>query len=206
MTTAAQRQLDKDLAKTYKIMDAMSDIAAPKALTSTLNKVGAKVKTRTTSKVAKSVRARVKDVKPRVRMRRARWDDLKTYGSLKNIIHGYAKPLPAIRLAIGRSSKLQYATKNRPKGGIKLAGHFFPNAFIQLIHSNNKVHMLVRKQKATWKSPGVRAPTDVVKIPLQPAMEQHLPDAAKHFMKRDFDRILKHEFEIYLDREIKKFA
>jgi hypothetical protein len=212
--------VDKQLDQVAKEMRAIAAKAAPKAMTSALNKVAGKAKTATVSAVAKEVGVRVKDVKPRVHLRKARWEDVNTYGSLRSILSAYVKPITAVSLLSGRKGGAGFfkRTKQTTKsgkakkvnvggssklGGMKVGKIFFPNAYIALVSPNQKVHILHRKQKATWASPGVRAPVDVARVPLQGAFDRHFYPIAKGLMKSDFDRIAKHEMKIYLDREIK---
>jgi hypothetical protein len=123
----------------------------------------------------------------------------------------YVQDMPAIHLSLGKHGvakgkklyreSVKYNAKKPGKntaiggsyskvGGVKVGGRFFPNAFVNVIRKNQTVHILRRKQKATW-SGKTRLPIDVIKYPMRNAFAVHferaLLDSIDQNYQKEFD-------------------
>lgn len=164
------QDLDKQIKSLEKKLNRVAKDATPKAYASAVNKTASKIKTDVVRKVAKDANIRVKDVSPRVYVRRA--------SARKGVaaISFYSKPVNATKTNFSKLRK-----------GFKVAGEVVPRSFFARGRNNRRHYIYQRKGKA-------RTPIRMVTIRISRAVNRYAEPAIAQKMRTDFPRILKSEF------------
>lgn len=187
---------DADIAKLVKSFEGMRKELAPQVMSRSINRILSKAKTQAVSKSAKELKVRVKDIRPRVFVRRS------SKKVVRGQLRGYAKPMPVISIVSGRKGQFVSRKAGRRRsglGGVKIGGLFMQNAFVNVVRRSQTVHILRRQQKATWAG-SKRLPIDVVKIEIEPAFNRHFIPAVEQKLKSDYQKEFDANFNYYLAR------
>lgn len=205
-----QAATDKQIRESLLLFEGLRKKAAPKALVRTLNEIGAKANTETARAVGVATGIQYKLVKRRIKMRRARWSDVNEGTStVFAILRGYVDPMPVahlmgkgrvVRRKGGPTRRRKGSTPRGALGGMKVRGKFYLGGFVQEIRRNKSVHLLYRKQKATWIRPGKRAPTEVYKIPLQKEFDQMFEPIAYRRLQHDYAKVVERNLDFYTNQ------
>lgn len=217
---AIQRQIDNDVRDCMMLFEGLRKEEAPRAMIRTLNDIGAKANTQTKTKVALITGMRKQDIAKRWTVKKARWSDLTNRLSVEVILRAYSKPIPVARGLEGRKGAAlhrspQVDKHGKPKrvrtgsssglGGLRIGRKFYPNAFVNVIRRNQVIHVMRRRQKATWIGTGPnrkRAPVDVLKTPIDSAIEQQFRPTVERILVRDYAKDFERNLTYYVNRRI----
>lgn len=219
------KKFNADMAKFQGRMDRLREFAGPRATTIAGNRVvraAVTIATRATIADLHSngvTEVKQKHIRNRMRVRNMSVKKPKAY------LNAYVQDMPAIHLGLNRQGiakgkkfyreSISFNARKPGKnskvggsyskiGGVKVGGKFFPNAFINVIRKNQTVHILRRKQKATWAG-RVRLPIDVIKYPLRQAFAKHFAPSLQKSIdanyQKEFDRAMTLELAKLLNRK-----
>lgn len=204
----AKDKFDRDMERFQKNVEFVRQKIGPKSTIMAGNRVLRAATTIAVRNVVKDMSSRgyseVKQKHIRARMKVRNMSLQRPFGR----ITAYVQDMPAIHLSLNRQGvargkkfyreSVHFNPKKPGKnsniggsyskvGGVKVGGRFFPNAFVNIIRKNQTVHVLRRKQKATWAGK-TRLPIDVVKYPLRNAFAVHFEQALKDSIDQNFQK------------------
>lgn len=176
---------ERDIKKLASTLHKASSVEGPRAVSSALNKTGAKIRTLVIRDVAKETKV------PQKLIRKKAYFSKSTARKQRASISLYRSGVPLISIAGGKN-----AVQEPAPGWISVKGFFVERGFINTVKRTGKRHVLQRKGKA-------RNPIDVVKINIHRAIDKSVPKRTAQLMRSDFPRLLKRDLEYRISKHVK---
>lgn len=168
---------DRDIKVLAGRLKLISTREGPRAVSSALNKSGAKIRTIVVKETSKETKVPQKMIRKKAFIRSS------TARTQKTTISLYRTGVALISLATGKNS-----IQTPAPGYIAIKGFFVQRGFINKLRRTGKRQVF---QRRTQK----RMPIDVVKVAIYHAVDKVMPKATKSVMDADFGKLLKHELE-----------
>jgi len=165
---------ERDYQKMVANIETVKEAVGPKSMVQAINKMATKARGVAARKVSAEKKVPLFVVRRRMFVRNA---------SLKRILstnRAYIRDVPLISVGENARTGKQTGTfKHRQKGdvgpgygGTKIRKHYAADAFVNVIRRNQVVHVMRRKQRATWDGKK-RLPVEVLKIKLDASFDKH---------------------------------
>jgi len=180
--------IDRDIAQAIKNIDGVSKRAVPRANAQALNRVAARVVSRSTKAVSSEVKLPQKNIRKRAEVHRARFN--RQYVRIRVRL----SPIPLISLPEARKKVMQNRTRykaalpGRKRGGrfssMTVARHHkFERVFLQRTR-RGKWHILMREGDSPY-------PINVAQIRLREPLKKSYKAVSVELMRSDFPKELK---------------
>lgn len=176
---------DRDIKKLAVTLNKLSSVEGPRAVSSALNKVAAKIKTQIVRDVSKETKVPQKIIRKKAFISRS------TARKQRASISLYRSGVPLISIAGGKN-----AVQAISPGWISVKGYFVQRGFVNRIRRTGQQQILQRKGQA-------RKPIDVVKINIYPAVDKSVPRRTAQLMKSDFPKLLKRDLEYRISKYVR---
>ena len=166
--------LEKQIKSLEKKLTKIAQVDTDRAYSSAINKTANSIKSHVVKKVSGDVKITQKNIRRKIYVKRS---TPKT-GMAK--LYFYGRAVNAINTNFSKTAK-----------GYKIAGTFRPRTFFAKSPTANK-HLIFQRRGAE------RLPVDVVKIPINEAVQKHAMPTIKERMNNYFYKTLKAEFNARL--------
>jgi len=180
--------IDRDIAQAIKNINGVSKRAVPRANAQALNRVAARVVSRSTKAVSSEVKLPQKNIKKRAEVYRARFN--RQYVQIRVRL----SPVPLISVAEARKKIMQNRTRYKAAmPGRKRGGRFsamtigrsnkFDRVFLQQL-KNGRWHILQREGAGSY-------PIDVARVEVKKPFQKAYKSVSVELMRSDFPKELK---------------
>ena len=184
-------QFDRDMKYLMRTLGKISDVAAPKAFSSALNKTGAKIRTAVIKEVSKDIDVPQKVIKKKAYFNKARAN------KLEGKLNMYRRSISAA--SIGKVRKMGRGVRGT---GVQIRGHKYSGAFLAVGRAgkiDRQGRLLIFKRKTRN-----RLPLEVKRIEIKKEVASAMKKHVQRLMMSDFPRILDHELKWEIMKHVKK--
>jgi hypothetical protein len=201
---------EREYAKMLQNMEAVTEKVGPKSMTMAINRMSSRARGIAARAVAKEkaiplfmvnrrIWARNANLKKLYSSNRAYVSDMSMINLMDNARGGFVK---------GKRPHRQPGDVGPGYGGITIRGHFMPDAFVNKIRRNQVLHVMRRKQRATWTKgkdgSAKRLPVEVLKMHLQSSFDRYFARAFVVVVRADYNKEFNSAFKKNLITILKK--
>lgn len=176
---------EQDIKKLSKTLYKISEVEGPRAVSSALNKTGAKIRTRVIRDVAKEAKVPQKIIRKKAYFNRS------TAKKQRATLSLYRSGVPLISIAGGKN-----AIQSPAPGWISVKGFFVERGFVNRVRRTGKRQIFQRKGKS-------RHPIDVVKINIYPMVDKYTPIHTERLMRGEFPTLLKKDLQYRISKYVR---